>query len=58
MTSFALTLIRRMMHDWSRALESRDVDGLVRDYASDALVYDAIPPHMTVGVDALRRIPD
>lgn len=48
--------IRHMMHEWSRALESKDVDGLVKDYAPDAVLYDAIPPYKTVGTDNIRQV--
>lgn len=48
--------IRRMMHAWSRALEAKDVEGLVRDYAPDAVLYDAIPPYKTLGVENIRQV--
>jgi len=47
--------IRHIMHDWARALEAKDLDGLVKDYASDAVLFDAIPPYKTVGRDAIRQ---
>ncbi len=47
--------IRHMMHEWSRALEARDLDRLFRDYAPDAILYDAIPPYKTTGVDNIRQ---
>jgi uncharacterized protein (TIGR02246 family) len=48
--------IRHMMHEWSRALEAKDVNGLVRDYAPDAVLYDAIPPYKTVGAENIRQV--
>ncbi|MBL8889978.1 MAG: nuclear transport factor 2 family protein [Planctomycetaceae bacterium] len=48
--------IRHMMHEWSRALEARDVAGLVKDYAKEAVLYDAIPPYKTIGVDNIRQV--
>lgn len=48
--------IRHMMHEWSRALEAKNVAGLVKDYAPDAVLYDAIPPYKTVGADNIRQI--
>lgn len=48
--------IRHMMHEWSRALETKDAAGLVKDYAPDAVLYDAIPPYKTVGADNIRQI--
>lgn len=47
--------IRHMMHEWSRALEAKDLDRLCKDYAPNAVLYDAIPPYKTVGVDNIRQ---
>ncbi len=48
--------IRHMMHEWSRALEAKDLDQLFKDYAPDAVLYDAIPPYKTVGVENIRQV--
>lgn len=48
--------IRRIIANWSAALESKDPDGLVADYADDAVLFDAIPPYITVGKDAIRQV--
>ncbi len=40
--------IRRVIAAWSQALEAKDLDGLVADYADDAVVFDAIPPYKSV----------
>jgi uncharacterized protein (TIGR02246 family) len=48
------TEIRRLIATWSKALESKDLDGITADYAPDALLYDAIPPYKTIGADAIR----
>jgi uncharacterized protein (TIGR02246 family) len=48
--------IRHIMHEWSRALEAKDAAGLVKDYAPDAVLYDAIPPYKTVGADNIRQV--
>ncbi|TWT96986.1 SnoaL-like domain protein [Botrimarina colliarenosi] len=48
--------IRRLIAAWSRALESKDVDGLVADYAPEAVLFDAIPPYRTDGPEAIRRL--
>lgn len=47
--------IRRLIDAWSRALEAKDLDGLVADYADDAVMFDAIPPYKTVGKEAIRQ---
>jgi uncharacterized protein (TIGR02246 family) len=48
--------IRRLISKWSAALEAKDPDGLVADYAHDAITYDAIPPYKTVGKAAIRQV--
>jgi uncharacterized protein (TIGR02246 family) len=48
--------IRRMMTAWSKALEAKDLDGLMADYAPGAVLYDAIPPYKTVGADNIRQV--
>lgn len=48
--------IRRMIAAWSRALEAKDLDGLVADYADDAVLFDAIPPYKTVGKESIRQV--
>jgi ketosteroid isomerase-like protein len=45
-----------MMTAWSKALEAKDLDGLMADYAPDAVLYDAIPPYKTVGADNIRHV--
>jgi uncharacterized protein (TIGR02246 family) len=47
--------IRRMVSRWSAALEAKDLDGIVADYADDAVLFDAIPPYKVVGKAAIRE---
>jgi len=47
--------IRRLVSRWSAALEAKDLDGIVADYADDAVLFDAIPPYKVVGKDAIRQ---
>jgi uncharacterized protein (TIGR02246 family) len=48
--------IRRLIAAWSRALEAKDIGGLTADYAPDAVLFDAIPPYKTVGVNNIRKV--
>ena len=48
--------IRGLISAWSRALEAKDLDGLVANYLPDALVYDVKPPHRTEGPAAIRQV--
>lgn len=47
--------IRRLMKEWSAALEAKDPDRLTADYVPDAVFFDAIPPYQTVGRDKIRQ---
>lgn len=48
--------IRRLISKWSAALEAKDPDGIVADYADDAVLFDAIPPCKVVGKAAIREV--
>ena len=48
--------IRKLIAAWSRALEAKDLDGLVANYAPDVLLYDVKPPYKSEGVAAVRRV--
>src|SRR5688572_15763373 len=48
--------IRQMISAWSRALEAKDVDGLTKDYAPDAVLFDVKPPHKVTGPAAIRQL--
>ena len=47
--------IRGLVAKWSAALEAKDLDGIVADYADDAVLFDAIPPYKLVGKAAIRQ---
>ena len=48
--------IRRMIKEWSQALEARDLDRLTANYAPDVRLFDAIPPYETRGIAAYRKL--
>lgn len=48
--------IRALIADWSRAIEAKDAAAAVAAYTPETVLYDAIPPHRTVGADAVRRL--
>lgn len=41
--------VRAVIARWSKALEARDVDAMMADYAEDAVLFDAIPPYKVEG---------
>lgn len=47
--------IRHLIEKWSNALEAKDLDALLADYVPDAVLYDAIPPYKTIGVENIRQ---
>lgn len=47
--------IRLQIAAWSRALEAKDVEAMMADYAEDAVLYDAIPAYKVVGREAIAQ---
>ncbi len=47
--------IRGLVDAWSRALEARDVDGLMAHYAPDAVIYDCVSYAVRMDREGLRR---
>jgi uncharacterized protein (TIGR02246 family) len=47
--------VRELIAAWSRAVEAKDPAQITRDYAADAVLFDAIPPYKTVGPAAIRN---
>jgi PhnB protein len=48
--------IRALIADWSRAIERRDLDGIVANYTEKTVLFDAIPPFRSVGKSAIRAL--
>ncbi|TWU19879.1 YybH family protein [Allorhodopirellula heiligendammensis] len=48
--------IRRLMKEWSAALEAKDVDALTKDYDPNAVLFDACPPYKTIGVAGIKQV--
>jgi uncharacterized protein (TIGR02246 family) len=48
--------IRNLISAWSRALEAKDIDGLVANYAPDVLMFDVKPPSTVKGPAAIRTL--
>lgn len=48
--------VRRMVHQWTKALEARDYDGLVANYTEDSVLFGGIPPYKTVGPQNIRKL--
>lgn len=48
--------IRGMIEAWRRALEAKDLDGLVADSADDIVLYDIQPPYKIQGPAAIRAV--
>ncbi|MCB1050277.1 MAG: hypothetical protein KDC71_06705 [Acidobacteria bacterium] len=56
MSSPDVETIRGLIADWSRALEAKNTGHLLANYLPDVVLYDAIPPYKSVGVEAIRQI--
>ena len=48
--------ILELVSQWSAALSACDLDGMMRHYAEDAVLFDACPPYKTVGRDGIRGV--
>lgn len=49
------TQLRELIADQAAAICSKDMDRLMRHYATDFVGFDAIPPFQTTGADAWRK---
>lgn len=49
-------VIRAQIAEWSKALEAKDVEGLLREYTDESVLFDASPPCFHKGRDAIRRV--
>jgi PhnB protein len=48
--------IRDLIEKWSRAVEAKDPKAIVAAYTPETVLYDAIPPHRTVGAAAIAAL--
>lgn len=53
-TEKAETDIHELMDSWLKAVQAKDIDGIVSHYAPDILAFDAISQLQFKGVDAYR----
>ena len=44
------------MAKWRSALERKDVDAMMENYHSNALLFDACPPYKTTGVEGIKKV--
>ena len=54
-TAKAETDIHELMDSWLKAVQAKDIDGIVSHYATDILAFDAISQLQFKGVDAYRN---
>jgi uncharacterized protein (TIGR02246 family) len=47
--------IRRLMDNWAEAIRSKDVNGVMSQYAPDVEAFDLAPPLQYRGADAYRK---
>lgn len=48
--------IRELIARWSKAVEAKDAAAVVEAYTPGTVLYDAMPPARTVGVDAIQAV--
>jgi uncharacterized protein (TIGR02246 family) len=49
-----LAAIRAMIGEWSRAVEAKDADAIVKDYTPETVLFDVT--HPAVGADAIKAV--
>jgi ketosteroid isomerase-like protein len=49
------TGIRALIERWARAVEARDVEGVLADHSDDIQMFDVPPPNELCGIVAYRR---
>ncbi len=47
--------IRELIDNWAKAVRTKDINGLMSNYAPDVLSFDAINPLQYIGLDAARK---
>ncbi len=47
--------IRALIESWARAVQARDLDGVLADHADDIQMLDVPPPSELRGIDAYRK---
>ncbi len=47
--------IRQLIDNWAQALRSKDVNGVMRQYAPDIVAFDLAPPLQYRGTDEYRK---
>ncbi len=47
--------IRALIERWARAVQARDLDGVLADHSDDIQMFDVPPPSELRGIDAYRR---
>ena len=49
------TAVRALVQHWATAVRSKDIAGVLRDHASDILMFDVPPPFQSKGIEAYRK---
>jgi uncharacterized protein (TIGR02246 family) len=49
------TAIRALIESWARAVQDRDLDGVLADHSEDIQMFDVPPPNELRGIDAYRE---
>jgi ketosteroid isomerase-like protein len=48
--------VRQLIESWARAVRARDIDGILKNHATEMLLFDVPPPVQSKGIEAYRRI--
>jgi uncharacterized protein (TIGR02246 family) len=51
----SVAAIRTLIERWARAVQARDLDGVLADHSDDIQMFDVPPPNELRGMDAYRK---
>ncbi len=47
--------VRTLVESWAAAVRRRDLEGILRNHASDVVMFDVPPPFQSIGIEAYKR---
>lgn len=47
--------IEALIQNWAKAVRAQDIEGVLKNHATDIVVYDVVPPLQINGLAAYRK---
>jgi len=48
-------VIREQIENWAKAVQNKDLDGILANHSADILMFDVPPPIQSKGIDAYKK---